>query len=65
MCKSNTNIFKPPPPPPNETKEIGIVVENSFKNRGNESTGCFKKSFTTLKAYVNLFRGHVQYFELS
>jgi hypothetical protein len=24
-----------------------------------------KKSFTTLKAYVNLFRGHVQCFELS
>jgi hypothetical protein len=30
-----------------------------------ESTGSFKKSFTSLKAYVNLFRGHVQYFELS
>jgi hypothetical protein len=27
--------------------------------------GCFKKSFTTLKAYINLFRGHVQCFELS
>jgi hypothetical protein len=27
--------------------------------------GCIKKSFTTLKAYVNLFRGHVQCFELS
>jgi hypothetical protein len=26
---------------------------------------CFKKSFTTLKAYVNLFRGHLQCFELS
>jgi hypothetical protein len=26
---------------------------------------CFKKSFTTLKAYVNLFKGHVPCFELS
>jgi hypothetical protein len=29
------------------------------------STGCCKKSFTTLKTCVNLFRGHVQCFELS
>jgi hypothetical protein len=27
--------------------------------------GCFKKSLTALKAYVNLFRVHVQCFELS
>jgi hypothetical protein len=27
--------------------------------------GCFKKSFTTLKAYRNLYRGHTQRFELS
>jgi hypothetical protein len=27
--------------------------------------GCFKNSFTTLKAYIHLFRGHVQCFELS
>jgi hypothetical protein len=26
---------------------------------------CFKTSFTTLKAYINLFRGHIQCFELS
>jgi hypothetical protein len=26
---------------------------------------CFKESFTTLKAYINLFRGLVQYFETS
>jgi hypothetical protein len=26
---------------------------------------CFKKSFTTLRAYTNLFRGHVQCFERS
>ena len=30
-----------------------------------ENTGCFKKSFTTLKAYRNLYRGHTQRFELS
>jgi hypothetical protein len=29
------------------------------------STGCFEKSCTTLKAYINVFRGHVEYFELS
>jgi hypothetical protein len=29
------------------------------------NSGCFKKSFTTLKAYINLFRKHVQCFELS
>jgi hypothetical protein len=28
-------------------------------------TGCFKKSFTNLKAYRNLYRGHTQRFELS
>jgi hypothetical protein len=28
-------------------------------------TGCFKKSFTTLKAYRNLYRGHTRRFELS
>jgi hypothetical protein len=27
--------------------------------------GCFKKSSTPLEAYKNLFRGHVQCFELS
>jgi hypothetical protein len=29
------------------------------------STERFKKSVTTLKAYINLFRGHVQCFEVS
>jgi hypothetical protein len=29
------------------------------------NTGCFKKSFTTLKAYRNLYRRHTQSFELS
>ena len=31
----------------------------------NFYTGCFKKSFTTLKAYRNLYRGHTHGFELS
>jgi hypothetical protein len=26
------------------------------------NTGCFKRSFTTLKEYINLFRGHAQCF---
>jgi hypothetical protein len=30
-----------------------------------DTTGCFKKSFTTLKEYIHLFRGHVQCFEMS
>jgi hypothetical protein len=37
-----------------------------FRQRSTYSfTGCFKKGFTTLKAYINLFRGHVRCFELS
>jgi hypothetical protein len=32
---------------------------------GHIYTGCFKKSFTTLKASRNLYRGHIQRFELS
>ena len=31
----------------------------------SQYTGCFKKSFTTLKVYRNLYRGHTQRFELS
>jgi hypothetical protein len=27
--------------------------------------GCFEKNFTNLKAYINLYRGHTQRFELS
>jgi hypothetical protein len=34
----------------------------NFKWENN--TECFKKSFTTLKAYLNLFIGRVQCFEL-
>jgi hypothetical protein len=30
-----------------------------------EYTGCFKKSFTNVDAYINLFRGYLECFELS
>jgi hypothetical protein len=33
--------------------------------QNHDNTGCFKKSITTLKAYINLYRGHTQRFELS
>ena len=39
---------------------IGANIFNTIYN-----TGCFKKNFTTLKAYRNLYRGHTQRFELS
>jgi hypothetical protein len=29
------------------------------------TASCFKKTFTTLKTYINLFRGHIEYFEPS
>jgi hypothetical protein len=31
----------------------------------NHITGCFKKSSTTLKAYMTLFSGHIQFFQLT
>jgi hypothetical protein len=36
-----------------------------LEEAGKNYAGCFKKSFTTLKAYINLIRVHVQCFELS
>jgi hypothetical protein len=30
-----------------------------------EYTGCYRRSFTTLKDYTNLYRGHTQLFELN
>jgi hypothetical protein len=42
-----------------------VVIWLSVAQGSFHYTGCFKKSFTTLKAYINLFRGHVQCFELS
>ena len=48
---------------------VNITVIRFLKSLGIFScciyTGCFKKSFTTLKAYRNLYRGHTQRFELS
>jgi hypothetical protein len=35
-----------------------------FNVTSTGNTGCFRKSFRDLKAYVNLFRGRVQCFEL-
>ena len=39
--------------------------KKSFTTLKAYCTGCFKKSFTTLKAYRNLYRGHTRRFELS
>jgi hypothetical protein len=36
-----------------------------FSRVHNPIYRCFKKSFTTLKEYTNLYRGHIQRFELS
>jgi hypothetical protein len=50
-----------------DVKYLKSKLESIFSNRSNicrEYTGCFKMSFTTLKADINLFRGHVQCFEL-
>jgi hypothetical protein len=33
-----------------------------FAQSGSGYTGRFQNSFTTLKAYINLFTGHVQYY---
>jgi hypothetical protein len=41
-----------------------ILVRHSSTDYGKH-TGCFRKSFTTLKAYRNLYRGHTQRYELS
>jgi len=40
-------------------------MTSSELSQVTDYTGCFKKSFTTLKAYRNLYRGHTQRFELS
>jgi hypothetical protein len=54
------------------SNELLFRLSNPGSNRGAISkilgavnTGCFKKSFTTLKAYRNLYRGHTQRCELS
>jgi hypothetical protein len=35
------------------------------REANNIYTGCLERSFTTLKAYINVFRAYVQCFELS
>jgi hypothetical protein len=50
----------------NVAKHTVIDVGLSGANiQDRKSTECFKKSFTTLEAFIYLFGGHVQYFELS
>jgi hypothetical protein len=44
----------------NEIVLLKATRTDVTSRRDNDSTGCFKKSFTTLKAYINLYRGHVQ-----
>ena len=44
---------------------IGSFVFSFGEDDLGDYTGCLKKSFTTLKAYRNLYRGHTQRFELS
>jgi hypothetical protein len=36
--------------------------QSRFNVTSTGNAECFKKSFTTLEAYINLFRGHVQCF---
>jgi hypothetical protein len=40
-----------------------IRVHTNF--RQNNYAWCFKKSYTTLKAYINVFRGHTNQFSES
>jgi hypothetical protein len=40
------------------------ISKETIENRVAQYAGCFKKSFTNLKAYISLFRGHAQGFEL-
>jgi hypothetical protein len=54
------------------TSEVGkMSLHYTFAYSSNPpahlgtNTGCFKRSSTALKAYINLYRGHTQRFELS
>jgi hypothetical protein len=51
----------------NLTMAAVVKVTKMMLRKDNKSrhTGCFKKSFTTFKEYINLFRGHVKCFEMS
>jgi hypothetical protein len=44
----------------NQTKPVHILTRTIYPY-----IECFKKSFTTLKVNINLFRRHIQCFELS
>jgi hypothetical protein len=46
-------------------KLLGNMLNDFNIRHPRRYTGCFKKSFTTLKAYINVYRGHTQDFELS
>jgi hypothetical protein len=51
-----------------QVKQNGLKLNDELQllvYAGGVNTACFKKSFTNLKAYINLYRGHTQYFELS
>jgi len=50
---------------PSEVSQVTIWVFIQYTVPEQIYTGCFKKSFTTLKAYRNLYREHTQRFELS
>jgi hypothetical protein len=49
----------------NERSETGTAIMIKKFDAIEDNTGCLKKRFTTLKAYVHLLRGHVRCFELS
>jgi hypothetical protein len=46
-------------------KEKRQTEKMERREKKKETIGCFKKSFTTLKEYTNLYTGHTQRFELS
>jgi hypothetical protein len=54
----------PPPTPQDLSLEAGSSPLNTEILLRN-NIGCFKKSFTISKEYINLYRGHTQRFELS
>jgi hypothetical protein len=59
-----TVCFQCSPTEANKLK-LNPVAVHDFNITFPNYTVCFKKRFTTLKTYIHLFRGNVQYFELS
>jgi hypothetical protein len=62
------NVVSAQPPPPLLFECLNLSSCNlacTSSQMRISYTGCFKKSFTTSKAYINLFWWHVQCFELS